>query len=926
MAGVVGQAGASPGLLGVQQPAVPVVQRSKPFGSSKPPKFSDTFEVYQMSLKLYLEQRDSWSVVTGEEMRHAFDPVLQRQFDDRNRLAMETIIRGVKGADAQKVCICSTAKEMWDTLTAEKTQRDFSYAVHLKRELYTHSYAPGQKMAEYIQEMNMLRQRLQHMGPSFVIDDTSMSQLMLMGVCAVHREIVTQFDFSYRQGNPPSLQQVKNALLSRDEMEKMAADTAVNCGASNGGPQVAMHMGKPNGQHYGPNEGPGPSPGPRGQMQTTGAGKRRAIRCYHCKKVGHMRKDCWHYKNKQSKAQAGKGKATETKKPSNSGGGNSSGLASKPVGSMGFMRFTADAGRKDDSSSSSSSSEGELPFVGMAIKEGRHELSGDWLLDSGTSSHVCNQKEQFTSMKKSKASFKVWDGGITRSKKCGKVLLNALNVLSGGETTLELDKVVFSPTKPVNLLSLGLMVNKGWELSTSAPGVLPKKQFLTRNGVCVEFIYHGTHYWLNNGSFGDNSAVIMATVNADDSPLMKWHERLAHLNEAALKFMVKNDVVRGLDIPAEQLKTKLKCLSCMSTKRKRMSYGDVTEKRTVQNFERLTSDVCDMGKYGPGIGAMRYFQLIHDEGSRYKWCYPLVHKSEASGNTQRLMTELLAQGKRIITFTSDGGGEYVNSVLTGFLECKGITFVPTHPYTPEENCLVEKLNGVLVNKMRAVMHAANLPIILWPEVLRYVVEVDNLSPTKALQGLTPTEKLSGLKPDVAQLKVCGCVGYVFVPKETRKNKLSAKAEPGLFLGFARMGHGYRLLHLRSGKVIEARDVKLREDVTVERTYINALLKGRQHYFPQIPFVPLPVEYVADEAVRAGAHEAVREAVNETARIDDQPVEQANTEQYDLAAEAAGSVGAASASNDRESQENDDVDDKMPTAFNFDLGRNAIRTS
>ncbi|EEY64839.1 uncharacterized protein PITG_22606 [Phytophthora infestans T30-4] len=115
---------------------------------------------------------------------------------------METIIRGVKGADAQKVCICSTAKEMWDTLTAEKSQRDFSYAVHLKRELYTHSYAPGQKMAEYIQEMNMLRQRLQHMGPSFVIDDTSMSQLMLMGVCAVHREIVTH--------------KVKNALLSRD--------------------------------------------------------------------------------------------------------------------------------------------------------------------------------------------------------------------------------------------------------------------------------------------------------------------------------------------------------------------------------------------------------------------------------------------------------------------------------------------------------------------------------------------------------------------------------------------------------------------------------------------------------------------------------------------------------------------------------------
>jgi len=253
----VGQAGAPPGQLGVQQPAVPVVPRSKPLGSIKPPKFNDTFEVYQMGLKLYLEQRDPWGVVTGDETRHAFDPVLQRQFDDRNRLAMETIIRGVKGADAQKVCVCSTAREMWDTLSAEKTQRDFSYAVHLKRELYTHSYVPGQKMADYIQEMNTLRQ-----------------WLLLMGVCAAHREIVTQFDFSYRQGNPPSLQQVKNALLSRDEMERMAADTAVNCGTNIGDPQVAMHMGQHNGQYPGPNPGPGPGPGPRrGQVQTTGAGK-----------------------------------------------------------------------------------------------------------------------------------------------------------------------------------------------------------------------------------------------------------------------------------------------------------------------------------------------------------------------------------------------------------------------------------------------------------------------------------------------------------------------------------------------------------------------------------------------------------------------------------------------------------------------------
>ncbi|KAG3084086.1 hypothetical protein PI124_g15217 [Phytophthora idaei] len=207
------------------------------------------------------------------------------------------------------------------------------------------------------------------------------------------------------------------------------------------------------------------------------------------------------------------------------------------------------------------------------------------------------------------------------------------------------------------------------------------------------------------------------------------------------------------------------------------------------------------------------------------------------------MADLLAQGKKIQRFTSDGGGEYVNNELKAYLETNGIKFIPTHPYTPQENPLVEKMNGVLVNKMRAVMHAANLPEVLWPEVLQYVVDVDNLSPTKALKGMTPTEKLTGKKPDIVRLKLCGCIGYVFIPKEVRKNGLATKAESALFLGFPKIGHGYRLLHLRTGKMVEARDVRFYEDVTVERTYVNALLKGQQYYYPQIPYVPVPVEYV-----------------------------------------------------------------------------------
>lgn len=82
-------------------------------------------------------------------------------------------------------------------------------------------------------------------------------------------------------------------------------------------------------------------------------------------------------------------------------------------------------------------------------------------------------------------------------------------------------------------------------------------------------------------------------------------------------------MVKGLDIPAEKLTTKLKCHSCMAANQSRVSYGNATTKSTTENCECLTTDVCDMGKYVPGLGAVRYFQHLHDEGSRYKCCLPL---------------------------------------------------------------------------------------------------------------------------------------------------------------------------------------------------------------------------------------------------------------------------------------------------------------
>ncbi|KAE9032098.1 hypothetical protein PF010_g33412 [Phytophthora fragariae] len=68
---------------------------------------------------------------------------------------------------------------------------------------------------------------------------------------------------------------------------------------------------------------------------------------------------------------------------------------------------------------------------------------------------------------------------------------------------------------------------------------------------------------------------------------------------------------------------------------------------------------------------------------------------------------------KVKMFSSDQGGEFLNAKLTEFLSEHGIRLLTTNAYTPEENCLVEKLNGKLLSKVRAIRDAANLPACLW---------------------------------------------------------------------------------------------------------------------------------------------------------------------------------------------------------------------
>ncbi|KAK1942466.1 Metal transporter nramp1 [Phytophthora citrophthora] len=159
-------------------------------GSSKAPRFEGTFELYKVELQLYLEDRESWAVVTGDEVRDAADRDLQAVFDKKNRTAKGAILRGLRGCqedEVNKICAMATAKEMWDTIVADKTERDYSYVALLKAQLYNTKHVKGQTLTEYLATMVRLRQQLSSMGTTHAVDDDEMLRVLTMGVISTCR-------------------------------------------------------------------------------------------------------------------------------------------------------------------------------------------------------------------------------------------------------------------------------------------------------------------------------------------------------------------------------------------------------------------------------------------------------------------------------------------------------------------------------------------------------------------------------------------------------------------------------------------------------------------------------------------------------------------------------------------------------------------
>ena len=130
------------------------------------------------------------------------------------------------------------------------------------------------------------------------------------------------------------------------------------------------------------------------------------------------------------------------------------------------------------------------------------------------------------------------------------------------------------------------------------------------------------------------------------------------------------------------------------------------------------------------IHGHKYFLTIFDDYSRYTWVFPLKQKSEDVKILENFVIFIQTQFEAAIKIIrSDNENEFF---MTNFFINKGIIHQTSYVNTPQQNSIVERNHGYLLNVARALMIQSHLPKIYWLYSMIYVAHITNMLPTPIL--------------------------------------------------------------------------------------------------------------------------------------------------------------------------------------------------
>ena len=428
--------------------------------------------------------------------------------------------------------------------------------------------------------------------------------------------------------------------------------------------------------------------------------------------------------------------------------------------------------------------------------------SDQWIVDSGATCHMCNDKglfDDFSDLPQAQ-DVTLGDGHNLKAVGRGSVTLE-LELSKDRVKKCKLHDVLYVPNLSFNLLS----VAKASDFVSSTVFNDEGCQFLNANGEIVATGLKNHHlYYLNIKQNKHAAAAVKKIENID-----LWHRRYGHLGKHNMKRLSDENMVIGFNGDMSYCSNEDVCEPCADGKQHRTKFPANDGKRSDTILGLVHSDVC--GKMSTqSLGGANYFLTFIDDKSRYTWVYVLKRKDEVFEKFKEWKSFVeKSTGEKLKIFRTDNGGEYTSDVFEQYLRKDGIEHQLTTPKNPEQNGVAERMNRTIVEMARCMFSKSKLPKKFWAETVNTAVYIRNRSPTNAVKGMTPYQCLFGDKPRVDMMKVFGCLAYSHIPKDERK-KFNVKTRKCIFLGYSTNVKAYRLYDCDRQKIIHSRDVIFNE--------------------------------------------------------------------------------------------------------------------
>ena len=424
--------------------------------------------------------------------------------------------------------------------------------------------------------------------------------------------------------------------------------------------------------------------------------------------------------------------------------------------------------------------------VHLALIGLNHNQMG-WYFDSGATHHLTNSLSDLCDIQDVPAvNFVVANGQDLVSKKKGSVRF--------GDVTIS--DVYFCPDTPLKLLSEGTMLSKGMDILKSSKDsniVVSRGGLQVLKGKLVGNLFRLVAAYTKGGYL---QSVVSTTVsipgkewtedeqqelkNCDEiavysavafnsEEVVRVHQTYGHLNFKSCCKML--DMVEG-PFPI--------CSDCQMSNLNRLPAPKSSVTRASKPLYRLFMDLS--GRKSASLAGYRYYLIIVDDYSRYRWVRWLKLKSDVYDK----IVEFLALVERqfpdlpVAFLRTDGGGEFKNKRMTLLLQTKGIQAESSAPYCQFQNGVSERSIDIVDRGARAMMSHAGSPTYDWPFAVAHSVYVRNYIIAE-VEKESPSTLLTGIKRETSIVGIFGCLCYA---KVYVKRKADPKARRTIFLGFS----------------------------------------------------------------------------------------------------------------------------------------------